>query len=96
MPKLTSKPVRYERVTSDRFARCILDLEQRHGSINYAVLCIQSFTSVLLLVDMNKLYDFVVWWTSIPITEVRMLLGILDFLTCARRELIVSFRLSSR
>ena len=38
MPKLTSKPVRYERVASDRFTRGILDLEQKRGSIDYAAL----------------------------------------------------------
>ena len=59
MPKLTIKPVRYELVTSDRFARGILDLEQRHGSINYAAFCIQSFTLVLLLVDTNKVCEVV-------------------------------------
>ena len=38
MPKLTSKPVRYERVASDRFTHGILDLEQKRGSIDYAAL----------------------------------------------------------
>ena len=38
MPKLTRKPVRYERVGSDRFTRGILDLEQKRGSIDYAAL----------------------------------------------------------
>ena len=59
MPKLTNNPVRYECVASDRVARDILDLEQRRGSINYAALCIQSFTSVLLLVDTNNLCEAV-------------------------------------
>ena len=55
MPKLTSNPVRYECVASDRVARGILDPGQRRGSINYAVLYMQSFTSMLLLVDTNNL-----------------------------------------
>ena len=59
MPKLTSNPIRHECVVSDRVARGILDLEQRRGSINYAALCIQSFTSVLLLVDTNNLCEAV-------------------------------------
>ena len=59
MPKLTSKPVRYERVISDRIARGILDLEQRRSSIKYAALCIQSFTLVLPLVDMNNVCEVV-------------------------------------
>ena len=59
MPKLTSKPVHYEHVASDRFVRGILDMEQRHSSIMYAALCIQSFTSVLLLVDMNNMCEVV-------------------------------------
>ena len=57
MPKLTSKPVRYERVASDRFNRGILDLEQRRGSIDYAALGIQSLTLVLLLVNTNNVCE---------------------------------------
>ena len=59
MPKLTSKPVRYERVGSDRFTGGILDLEQRRGSIDYAALGIQSFTLVLLLVNTNNVCEVV-------------------------------------
>ena len=40
MPKLTTDPVRYKRVASDRCACGVLDLEQRHGSANYVTLCI--------------------------------------------------------
>ena len=59
MPKPTSNPVRYECVASDRVARGILELEQRRSSINYAALCIQSFTLVYLLVDTNNLCEAV-------------------------------------
>ena len=59
MPKLTSKPVRYERVGSDRFTRGILDLEQRRSSIDYAALAIQNFTLMLLLVNANNVYEVV-------------------------------------
>ena len=59
MPKLTSKPVRYERVASDGFTRGILDLEQRCGSIDYAALGIESFTLVLLLVNTNNVCEVV-------------------------------------
>ena len=59
MPKLTSKPVRYERVGSDRFTRGILDLEQRRSSVDYAALAIQSFTLMLLLMNANNVYETV-------------------------------------
>ena len=59
MPKPTIKPVGYERVTSDRFPRGILDLEQRCGSIEYATLSRKSFTLVLLLVDTNNMCEVV-------------------------------------
>ena len=103
MPKLTSKPVRYERAGSDRFTRGILDLEQRRGSIDYAALGIQSFTLMLLFVNMNDVcevvrsllysYNFTVCRTSIQITEVGIPLDVLDLSSCATRESIVSFRL---
>ena len=59
MLKLTIKPVGYERVTSDRFARDILDLEQRCGSIEYATLGRKSFTLMLSLVDTNNVCEVV-------------------------------------
>ena len=59
MPKLTSKPAHYECVTSDHFARGILDLEQRSGSIDYVPFGIKNFTLVLLFVDTNDLCEVV-------------------------------------
>ena len=59
MPKLASKPVRYERVGSDRFTGGILDLEQRRNSVDYAALAIQSFTLMLLLMNANNVYEIV-------------------------------------
>ena len=57
MPKLTSKPVRYERVIFDRFACSILDLQQRCRSIEYAALGMKKFTPMLLFVDINDLCE---------------------------------------
>ena len=51
MPKFTIKPVSYERVTSDRFARGTFDLEQRCGSFDYTAVGIKDFTLMLLFVD---------------------------------------------
>ena len=59
MPKLTGNPVRYERVASDCFARGILDLEQRCGSIECAALGIKNFTPMLLFVDTDDLCEVV-------------------------------------
>ena len=59
MPKLTGKPIRYERVTSGRFTGGILDLEQRRSSIDHAALGIESFTLVLLLVNTNNVCEVV-------------------------------------
>ena len=59
MPKLTSNPVCYERVAFNCFARGILDLEQRCGSIECAALGIKYLTPMLLFVDTNDLCEIV-------------------------------------
>ena len=56
-PKHTSKPVRYELVSSHCLTRSIRDLEERICSINHAALSIQSFAMVLLFVSADNLTE---------------------------------------
>ena len=79
MPKLTGKPVRDKPLASDIRVYGVRDLEKRLCSIIYATLCIEGFTSMLLLVCTVDPDEFVVGLNKLDAEFLVGLFEIYDF-----------------